>query len=247
MEPLADLEERLGYHFSDPTLLEQALTHRSHAHEGGHACHYERLEFLGDAVVGCLVATWLYKISKELSEGELSRRKSQIVSARSLARQARRLGLGAHLRLGVGEERSGGRTRNSLLADAYESVLGAVYLDGGLAAVERVMQPLFEELLQESWQENDAKSRLQEWTQARGGEVPQYELVETLGPDHQPTFRILVRVGSSCYGPVEGGSKKEAEQRAAALALAAVGAERETVSVCRASVDAEDETASSSP
>jgi ribonuclease-3 len=231
MDRIENLEAALGYRFFNRSWLECALTHRSHAHEFGHSEHYERLEFLGDAVVGCVVASWLFSLSETLSEGELSKRKSRIVSTRSLAREAERLRLGDYLRLGAGEERSGGRSRPSLLADAYEAVLGAVFLDGGWAAAERVMRPFLERLREETWGEADAKSALQEEAQARGWPLPAYDLVEQIGPEHQPTFRVVVRVGSECYGPVEGRSKKEAEQRAAALALHALFGPNAGVSV----------------
>lgn len=219
------LEERLGHRFRDRELLVLALTHRSWANEQSREEHYERLEFLGDAVLGLVTAEWLYREHPELPEGQLSKRKAVLVSRPALARHARRLELGGELRLGVGEERSGGRDKSSLLADSLEALFGAVFLDGGLDAVREVIRPLLQRTEDERdhRRHQDAKTRLQELTQARGWDLPEYELVAEMGPDHDKTFTVDCRVTGEPRGRGEGRSKKLAEQAAAAAALAALG------------------------
>lgn len=216
-------EKRLGHRFRRPELLERALTHRSHAHERDLEGHYERLEFLGDAVLGLVTAGELYRRFPELPEGELSKLKSHLVSQPVLARRARALELGGELRLGVGEERSGGRGKASLLADAYEAILGAVYLDGGLEAASELILPLLEQGLERHegipTGPTDPKTRLQEAVQARGWPLPQYRVVETHGPDHAKRFVVHCRVRDAVAGSGEGRSKKVAQQEAAAAAL----------------------------
>jgi ribonuclease III len=216
-------EKRLGHRFRRPDLLAAALTHRSWAHEQGSGEHYERLEFLGDAVLGLVAAEWLFARHPELPEGELSKRKGHLVSRPVLARHAQELGLGEELRLGVGEERSGGRRKASLLADVWEAVLGAVYLDGGLEAAEKLVHPVLEEAsARRSGAADDAKTRLQELLQARAMPLPDYDLLETAGPDHAKRFTVECRVGGEPFGRGEGRSKKIAEQAAAASALEAL-------------------------
>jgi len=219
------LEERLGHRFRDRELLVLALTHRSWANEQSREEHYERLEFLGDAVLGLITGEWLYREHPELPEGQLSKRKAVLVSRPALARHARRLELGDELRLGVGEERSGGRDKSSLLADSLEALFGAVFLDGGLAAAREVIRPLLQRTEDERdhRRHQDAKTRLQELTQARGWDLPEYELVAEMGPDHDKTFTVDCRVIGERRGRGEGRSKKLAEQAAAAAALAALG------------------------
>lgn len=220
------LEKRLGYRFKAPELLEQALTHRSWAHEREEAVvHYERLEFLGDAVLGLITAEQLYRDHPDLPEGELSKRKSFLVSRDVLARRGEELGLGELLRLGVGEERSGGRAKASLLADAVEAVLGAIYLDGGLDAARRALAALFTTgLARPGGGPTDAKTVLQETVQARGWPLPEYQLVDQAGPDHAKRFTVEVRLRGEPAGHGHGRSKKLAEQEAAAVALAALEA-----------------------
>ncbi len=217
-----ELEERLGYRFENPFHLEKALTHRSYANERGLEAHYERLEFLGDAVLGLVTAEWLYLRYPKQPEGELSRLKSSLVSARSLATYARRLEVGRHLRLGVGEERSGGRSKASLLADSQEAVFGAVFVDGGMTAARpviiRFLEALTEEL--ERRQEQDFKTILQELTQARGWDLPDYRLVEESGPDHDKRFRLECHIRGELMGVGVGKSKKVAQQVAARAAVA---------------------------
>lgn len=217
------LESRLGHRFKRPDLLIRALTHRSYANEQGQDEHYERLEFLGDAVLGLVTAQWLFDRHPELPEGELSKRKAQLVSRTTLARFAESLGLGEWLRVGVGEERSGGRAKPSLLADSLEAVFGAIYLDGGLEPAARAIQVMLGEHQPESFRRPsfaaDAKTQLQELVQAWGGELPSYRLTGATGPDHDKTFVVECWLGDEAAGRGEGPSKKIAEQRAAAQAL----------------------------
>jgi ribonuclease-3 len=222
LRPASDLEKRLGYKFRQPELLERALTHRSHANERGGQNNYERLEFLGDAILGAVAADWLYRTWPDRPEGDLSRWKSRLVSARSLGAEAVRLGLGESLRLGVGEERSGGRAKASLLADSLEAVFGAVYLDGGLTAAEGLIVPILERAWASTGDvDSDAKTTLQERAQALGWDLPEYRLAGEEGPDHQKTFTIECWLEGARVGTGVGESKKIAEQRAAAAALAA--------------------------
>jgi ribonuclease-3 len=217
-----EIEKRLGYKFRDRGLLELALTHRSHANERGANTNYERLEFLGDAILGAVAAEWLYRRFPDKPEGELSRWKSRLVSARSLGREAARLGIGAALRIGVGEERSGGRAKLSLLADSLEAVFGAVYLDGGHHAAGDLIAGVLESALAASGEvDADAKTALQERAQARGWQLPEYRLILEEGPDHQKVFTIECWLRGERAGTGVGESKKIAEQRAASAALAA--------------------------
>ena len=222
-DPLATLEARLGHAFADRTLVLRALTHRSALQEGGGSASYERLEFLGDALLGALAAEWLYRRQSTDDEGELSKVKSYLVSEPVLADFAAGLELGALLRLGVGEERSGGRAKPSLLADAVEALIGALYLDAGLDATRAFVTPLLHAGF-EAWRngaaQRDAKTALQERLQAEGGEPPDYRLVATSGPDHQKRFVVECWAAGRLLGHGEGSSKKRAEQAAAAAALA---------------------------
>ena len=222
--PATSLEKSLGHRFKRADLLELALTHRSWANEQGTPEHYERLEFLGDTVLGMITAEWLYQSHPELPEGELSKRKAQLVSRPSLAHHAEKIGLGPALRIGVGENRSGGRTKANLLADSMEAVFGAVYLDGGLDAARSVIVPMLEEAGDEPVQllAADAKTQLQEVTQALGWDLPEYRLAGTAGPDHSKVFTVECWVGGELAGRGEGPSKKMAEQKAAAEALAQI-------------------------
>jgi len=222
---LSPLEERLGHRFARPDLLDLAVTHRSWANEQGIPEHYERLEFLGDAVLGLVTAEWLYTEHPHLPEGELSKLKAQLVSRTQLARTAERLGLGEALRIGVGEERSGGRGKASLLADSLEAIFGALYLDGGYPAARKVVVDMLATALDPRTTQIrtvDAKTRLQELAQALGWPLPDYQVVESSGPDHHKTFVVecLLANGQTARG--EGSSKKVAEQQAASAALAAL-------------------------
>jgi ribonuclease-3 len=222
--PTSALEKRLSYRFSRVALLDLALTHRSRANEEGHEDHYERLEFLGDAVLGLAAADWLYRHHEGQPEGELSKRKAVLVSRAALASYAETLGLGAALRLGVGEDRSGGRGKPSLLADCFESVLGAIYLDGGLAPAAKVAERMLAATVGATTETmpvlGDPKSNLQEALQARGWPLPDYRLVGAEGPDHERVFTIECWIEGSCAGEGRGSAKKVAEQQAAKAALA---------------------------
>lgn len=217
-----DLEDLLGYRFLDRSLLEEALTHTSWANEQGIPDDYERLEFLGDAILGAVAASWLFESRPDLNEGELSKLKSYAVSEPVLAEYAERLGLGEYLRLGVGESRSGGREKRSLLADAMEAVIGAVYQDGGLESARGVALPLLESALGERVElpdARDSKTALQEAVQASGGSLPEYRIVDEEGPDHRKRFHVECWVDGRLMGGGDGGTKKRAEQRAARAAL----------------------------
>jgi ribonuclease III len=220
--PLTLLEKSLGHRFKRTDLLDLALTHRSWANEKGEPEHYERLEFLGDAVLGLVTAEWLFQRHPELPEGELAKLKAQLVSGDSLVRHAEALGLGEALRLGVGEERSGGRTKASILEDSMEAVLGAIYLDAGLDAAQAAILPMLEAATEDRTRaiSGDAKTQLQEMTQALGWDLPEYRLVSASGPDHNKVFVVECWVAGEIAGRGEGLSKKMAERLAAVEALA---------------------------
>ena len=217
------LEERLGHRFRDPGLLDRALTHTSHAHEAGQeGGHNEPLEYLGDAVIGLVVAEMLHRRDPEGEEGKKSKARAHLVAARSLARRADAIGLPGLLLLGRGEEKTGGRQKQALWADAYEAVVAAVYLDGGLEAAARLVQRDFADYLSGAAVAGaavDAKSVLQEVLQARGENVPEYVVVAEEGPDHRKQFRVRCLIGGAVAGEGVGYSKKEAQQGAARLAL----------------------------
>jgi ribonuclease-3 len=218
------LAERLGHGFADWSLLHQALSHRSWCAERDDAPSNERLEFLGDAVLGLVVAAHCYDAYPEFAEGELAKVRSAVVNARVLAQVAEELGVGEVLLLGKGEEASGGRRKGSLLADATEALIGAVYLDAGWAPARALILGLLAERIERAAAEPndfDHKSRLQEASVRRGEGVPLYE-VEGSGPDHGRRYRAQVFVGGDRRGAGEGTSKKDAEQAAAADALGAL-------------------------
>ncbi len=215
-----DLEEALGYTFGNRELLRVALTHRSYANERGEEENYERLEFLGDSVLGLVASQWLFERFPDRSEGRLAKLKSFLVSATVLARYARSLGLGPRLFLGVGEDRSGGREKPSILCDAVESLIGAVYLDGGLEAAREVVEPILGGALQaRSEAHADFKTRLQERSQARGWGLPDYRVTAEEGPDHRKVFTVECSLEGRVLATGAGRSKKTAAQRAAAAAL----------------------------
>jgi ribonuclease-3 len=222
------LEEALGYRFEDPDILERALTHRSRSHEAREAApggSYERLEFLGDALLGFLVSERLMNDDPAADEGTLTRRRQSVVSTQALASASRRLGLGRALILGRGEDASGGRAKPSLLADAFESILAAIYLDGGLRAARAfVRRQLKVELAMTAGKSGhgvDAKTRLQELVQARWRLTPRYRIVATAGPAHAREFTAEVVLGEKTAGRGIGSSRKDAEREAAATALRA--------------------------
>jgi ribonuclease-3 len=212
---IADLEERLGYAFTDPDLLERALTHVS-APNAGPSQSYQRLEFLGDRVLGLAVADLLVAAFPAASEGELSRRLSELVRWESCAEIALAWDLGPHLRLGTGEVQSGGRRNPAILADVAEAVIGAAFLDGGYPAAKALVERAFADAVTAPRRPlRDPKSALQEWAQARGLPTPTYTTLEQIGPDHAPQFRILVKVKGLESGVGVGQSKRVAEQDAA--------------------------------
>ena len=216
------VESAIGYRFRDPGLLLLALTHKSFASESRSGADNERLEFLGDSVLAAVVAHQLYAALPGEPEGALSKKKAQLVSRPTLAEWAQELRLGSRLRLGVGEESTGGRQRQSLLANAMEALIGAVYLDGGYAAAEALVGEWCRARLG-ALSETDHKSRLQEVLQKRHKSPPTYELTASAGPEHDKTFSVLVRLGARELGRGEGKNKKEAEQAAARDALAKMG------------------------
>lgn len=201
-------------------MLEQALTHSSFANERGLEQDNERLEFLGDSVLGLVVADRLFRGDPSAPEGVLSRTRSHVVSAEALARRARELDLGPALQLGHGEDQSGGREKPSLLADALEAVIGAVFVDGGLQAARDLVEPWIEAEAAETMDALDAKSDLQESLQSQGLEPPFYRHVGRDGPDHDPVFHVECWIGDRAAAAASGHSKKEAERKAAARALA---------------------------
>ena len=214
----------------DPGLLQQAVTHRSFSYENSGAPHNERLEFLGDAVLGLVVTEDLYRRFPDLSEGHLAKLRAAVVNARALADVARTLGLGACLRLGRGEVSTGGHDKGSILADAMEAVIGAVYLSAGESAARTVIERCFAGLIDASSQLGaglDWKTSLQEAAATLGMGVPQY-LIDESGPDHQKEFHARVRLVEDVLGEGWGGSKKVAEQQAAAQAFAAIEARLDT-------------------
>ncbi len=206
--------------FKNPAALARALTHRSYLNENDDALEdNERLEFLGDAVLDLVAAELLYRRLPEMQEGRLTRLRASLVSTERLAALARELGLGALIRMGKGEEASGGRTRPSMLSDAFEAVIGAYYLDSGLQAVREFMEPLFAPLVEQVMRDDaevDNKSLLQEWSQAKRRQTPQYRVIAESGPDHERTFVVQVSLGDEVVGQGEGRSKRAAEQVAAA-------------------------------
>jgi ribonuclease III len=224
-------EERLGRKFRNPELLHRALTHSSavpelRAADPGSSPlpeNNEQLEFLGDAVLDLLASEYLLEKFPKWSEGQLSKSRARLVNAQALELAARRLRLGEHLRLGRGEEKTGGREKPTLLADAFEAVVAAIYLDAGLAAAKEMLRTtLFEFALEERGTElfeADRKSALQEFLQGRGKAPAEYRLAAERGPDHQKTFQVEVWVNGSCMASGQGNTKKEAEQRAAGAAL----------------------------
>ena len=225
--PQEQLFDRLGLVF-DAQLLELALTHRSFAYESGGLPTNERLEFLGDSVLGVVVTDALYHRYPDLPEGNLAKLRSAVVSARALAVQARRLGLGEFIRLGRGEETTGGRDKSSILADTFEAVLGAVYLDLGIEVSRELILRLLDEQLAEAAELGaglDWKTSLQELTAEFGIGVPTYAIEES-GPDHAKRFEAQVVLSNKHYGHGTGSNKKEAEQQAAASAYAELKAER---------------------
>lgn len=223
MPPLADLQERLGYRFRNESLLRLALTHPSIAHEApGATPHNQRLEFLGDAVLGLVLTRELYEKFPDFGEGPLTKARAQLVNRRTLAGEAARLGLGEHLILSRGEETSGGRERQGALADACEALLGAVFMDGGYEAAREFILRCFHDTLGTIAalpNFDNPKGELQELLQAGSPDAPRYDLTFSSGPDHDRIFECAVFHGGAELGRGRGKSKKEAESQAAQAAL----------------------------
>ena len=220
-------EQKLEIVFRSKELLRRALTHRSYAHEAGLARTNERLELLGDAVIGLVITEELFLRFAEMEEGDLSQLKSFLVSRRFQAKAARELGIDECMLLGVSEEKTGGRRRASILAGVLEAVIGAVYLDSGLECVKQLLQNVIlnrAEGLASPWELKDPKSKLQELVQGQGLSQPSYKVASVTGPDHRPIFTVIVLVGGKELGSGKGSSKKEAERVAAGEAFTVLGA-----------------------
>lgn len=217
---MESLEKKLGYQFRNRELLEEALNHSSYAneHRGGPGSN-ERLEFLGDSVLGFVSAEYLFRNHPDLPEGDLTRMRASLVCEQSLYDVARELELGSYLKLGRGEEAGGGRERQSILADAVEAVFAAVYLDGGIQAVRELIVRVLLSQAAETQERKDYKTTLQEVVQRHSGQVLTYHMIAQSGPDHDKTFLFEVRLNDQSVGRGEGRSKKEAEQAAAKDAL----------------------------
>ncbi len=222
---------RLGYRFADPDLLDRALTHSSAISPGKRIEHsYQRLEFLGDRVLGLVVADMLYRRIPKGNEGELSRSLNTLVRKETCAAIARQLDIGSELNLGESEARTGGASKDAILGDVAEAVIGAIYLDGGLGKAYDIVERLFgEHLDQAGTVRADPKTTLQEWAQGRGLEPPVYVEIERTGPDHAPEFTIAVRLGNFDAINATGPSKKLAEHKAAEAFLLREKVWRETL------------------
>jgi ribonuclease III len=221
---IPDFEQRLGYSFQQPDVLRRALTHKSYSHESKEddVRHNETFEFLGDSVLGFVIGDLLFRQFPKLDEGALSKMKAFLVSAPSLAAKSREFGMGDVILLGVGEEKTGGRKKDSLLANLFEAVIAAIYLDGGIDAARQLIERSFLADIQAIDQQDllfhDYKTALQELAQGSGLSLPDYNVVAEVGPDHDKTFVVEVRLGGvTARG--EGSSKKEAQQQAAMHAL----------------------------
>jgi ribonuclease-3 len=222
---LSGLERTIGYTFTDRRLFQEALTHRSFVNEAGDRSvkDNERLEFFGDAVIDFFLSDQLIEHFPDSREGELTRIRAYLVDEESLAQLAAQIDLGRYLRLGRGEEKSGGRGKKSILADAYEALVAAVYLDGGAGPVKRIVEAHFAPLMEKhsaGTVSRDYKTEFQQLAQGKLGTAPKYVLKETAGPDHERYFTVETFVGEECLGEGSGRSKKEAEQVAAREGLA---------------------------
>jgi ribonuclease-3 len=222
---LSELEQKLGYSFRSRALLDRALTHRSFANErvGENCPHNEAMEFLGDSVLGFVVSAWLLERFPDQAEGKLSKMKAYLVSESRLVELAEDLDLGSYILLNRGEEKTGGRQKRALLADAYEALIGVLYVDGGITVAERFLRRELRQKLMSldpaSMIGADYKSALQERLQADGGPGPEYVVVEVMGPDHRRTFRVELRIGGRAISTGEGHTIKLAQQEAARVAL----------------------------
>ena len=220
----AELEERIGYHFADKALLEQALTHISALSGGNRAHSYQRLEFLGDHVLGLVVSDLLFRAFPKANEGELSRRFADLVRKEACADVAKVMDIGPALKLGSSENNAGGRLRTTILGDACEALVGAVFRDGGFKAAEEVVVRFWgERMIKPLRALRDAKTMLQEWAQARGLPTPAYQELARTGPHHKPKFSVAVVLPDRPPAEGIGSSKRAAEQAAAAAMLMQVG------------------------
>lgn len=221
-----ELERRLGYSFADGSFLETALTHSSYANERAGMHSNERLEFLGDSVLGFCAAKKIYRLYPDMPEGEMTRLRSELVCEANLHRVAKTLELGRYIRLGKNEECNGGRERVSIQADCVEALIAAMYLDGGLDPAERFIEAYILHELEEGVRpkRSDFKTQLQELLQREGGAAPAYTIIAESGPDHSKTFTARASLHDGAYADGTGKSKKEAEQNAARAALALLNA-----------------------
>lgn len=231
------LEEKIGYQFKNRELIERALIHSSYSNETGARNHHllcnERLEFLGDSVLSIITSNYLYKNFTDCPEGELTRMRAEVVCERALSGYSEEIGLGIYLLLGVGEEKNNGRHRKSILADAFEALLAAIYLDAkeeGMETVEKFLMPFIikeiESVRRKGSFNGDPKTLLQQFVQQAEGDFLEYAVVGESGPDHMKTFRVEARLNSNVIGRGEGRSKREAEQNAAREALALFSVEQ---------------------
>jgi ribonuclease-3 len=224
MDKIDQAQTELGITFNDQSLLLRALTHRSFLNENPLTVleDNQRLEFLGDAVLDFVAAAWLYQHFPEFQEGRLTSLRAALVCTPTLAKFARQIRLNTHLLLGKGEEESGGREREANLCDAFEALVGALYMDSGLPAVEKLIYPLLDAETEHVLSDNldrDPKSHFQEWSQAERGITPHYRTMSATGPDHARTFTVAVYVGDEMYGKGQGSSKQAAARAAAESAL----------------------------
>lgn len=222
MRPAPELQQQIGYTFNKIELLEHALTHRSYANENRLSEHNERMEFLGDSVLNLVVSERLMDALPGSSEGDLSRIRAAVVSEPSLAAVAREIGLGEYLLLGKGEEQTGGRDKDSLLADSLEALVASIYLDGGIGNAGGFITRLFDATIRKARATggtSDHKTEIQELCQERLKTLPVYTVVSESGPDHQKQFEVTLSVRGEVYGRGVGKSKKDAEQKAAKEAL----------------------------
>lgn len=222
MPSLTELQQRIAHSFRQPELLERALTHKSYANENRVLSHNERLEFLGDAVLNLVVSEYLMKSCPDSTEGDLSRLRAAVVSESALAIVARAIGIGPYLLLGKGEEQTGGRNKDSLLADSLEALIASVYLDAGMQAAEMLILRSFGDMISKTCATGgilDYKTTLQELCQEKLKLLPEYRVISETGPDHLKQFTVEISVNREVYGRGVGKSKKEAEQKAAKEAL----------------------------
>ncbi|NIQ00263.1 MAG: ribonuclease III [Nitrospinaceae bacterium] len=223
IEELVPLQKQIGYTFRNSQLLDKALTHKSYVNESTFPLKdNERLEFLGDSVLDLIISEFMVRTYPDFLEGTLSKIRASVVNESCLAQMARDIELGQYLRLGKGEESSGGREKSSLLANAYEAMAGAVFLDSNLKTAQEIFLPVLKSQIENYFETSgfqDFKSDLQEYTQTRFGCTPQYTIVGETGPDHAKSFEVTVKVQDEIRGAGKGKSKKEAEQAAARAAL----------------------------